>query len=81
MSPGRRSAGLNVKDEKWLSPTGLRKIREGLLKEYNMLSKDKGAVRALSIQESRGVGQAGAIPSRTVLTSKVENGERLSRHA
>ena len=44
---------LNVRDEKWLPPVELRKNGEGLIKEYDMLSNDRGAVNALSVQESR----------------------------
>jgi hypothetical protein len=75
LAGGRRE--LDVKDQKWLCPTGLRKIRDGVLKEFNMLAKDKKAIRVLSLEESRRVDPGRIVPSRTVLTSKIEDGEEI----
>lgn len=72
---------IDLKDSKWQTATGRAKLIAGIRKETKNVIQDKGALKPLSVQESRQVKRDLSdriVPSRLVLTTKVEDsGEEI----
>lgn len=67
---------INLKEpKKWMSQDGKRHLHDGIQKEVNTVVHDKGALRPLSVEESKLVRQTQSdriVPSRLVLVEKMD---------
>ena len=72
---------LDLKADKWQSPTGQEKVIKGVRKEIDNVVTDKQALKPLSIEQSRKIRQSEPdriVPSKLVLVEKLdETGEAV----
>ena len=74
LAGGRKE--IDLKESKWQTPEGQTKLFKGIRKETKNVVEDKGALRPLSVEESRQVKRDHSdriVPSRLVLITKLED--------